>query len=634
MLRRLQNQRISQFQDHNVRISKPTPDQLSYQSCLLDSDNSYHPPRYTKTTFSLRHLFAIPNFDPETEQLFWQERHLVLLTPLKWALYLGALAFLAYLILDLATGSVSPNEAILRLPIILVLLALLRYLHISPQAIKNLNTVAKLSAGLSALNLTLNLLYDGNSAYYAETWPGLLPMYFFSYGQMFMSLRATISFGWITALTMPIAGYMIGVDPLALIPSMLNLLIVNIFGLCTRCQLEAYARRSFLEKRKAENSAQDKTRFLHQLSHNLRQPLQALSCYSSVLDAASAEHPISNIQHIANRMGSVIDELNNAFNCILDITNLENGKQMPSLAAIDINVLLTSLENQFAPLAAQHGIQLKISLRSKPPYTIHSDISILSQIIGNLLDNAIKYTHKGWIVVAAVKISPTHLKLHIYDTGAGIAKAAQEDIFKEFFRNNRRQNDNLHQGLGLGLAYVGAAILRLQNHHLKLTSKPAIGSDFQLFLPVIGNMPSTIETVPENQSLKGCFVILVDDDPEVLTALTDQLKSWGCIVQTAGSLSEIQSLLTETLITPDLLISDFYLQNQETAHDIIATVQANCEPLPTLILSARAIIEHEKQRLPTDTVILRKPASANTLMKAMIQAMKQADSEKDFAIDS
>lgn len=105
-------------------------------------------------------------------------------------------------------------------------------------------------------------------------------------------------------------------------------------------------------------------------------------------------------------------------------------------------------------------------------------------------------------------------------------------------------------------------------------------------------------------------------------------------MQTAGSLSETQSLLTETLITPDLLISDFYLQNQETAHDIIATVQAKCDPLPSLILSARAIAEHEKQRLPTDTVILRKPASANTLMKAMIQAMKQADSEKDTAIDS
>lgn len=615
-----------------MRTSKPTADRLNYQTCLLDSDNSYHQPHYPRTTFSIRQLFAIPHFDTATEQLFWQERHQVLLTPLKWALCLGAMAFLAYIGLDLATGSAKPTEALFRLSIVFILLGLWRYLHLRPKDTNRLNRAAKISAGLSALDLMLVMLYEANPMYYAETWQGLLPMYFFSYGQMFMSLRTTISFGWITALTMPMAGYMIGVEPLALIPSMLNLLIVNIFGLCTRCQLEAYARRSFLEKRKAENSAQDKTRFLHQLSHNLRQPLQALSCYSSVLDTASAEQPVANIQHIANRMGSVIDELNNAFNCILDITNLESGKQMPSLAAIDINVLLTSLENQFAPLAAQHGIQLKVRLRSKPPYTIHSDICILSQIIGNLLDNAIKYTHQGWIVVAAVKVSPTHLKLHIYDSGTGIAKAAQEDIFKEFFRNNRRQNDNLQQGLGLGLAYVGAAILRLHNHHLKLTSKPAIGSDFQLFLPVIGNMPSSTETMPENQSLNGCFVMLVDDDPEVLAALTGQLKSWGCIVQTAGSLSEIQSMLTETLITPDLLISDFYLQNQETAHDIIAAVQAACEPLPTLILSARAIAEHEKKCLPADTVILRKPASANTLMKAMIQAVKQVNPEASHAV--
>lgn len=562
----------------NVRISKPAPDQSSYQSCLLENSNPYRQPHYTKTTFSLKKLFAIPHFDTETEQLFWQERHLVLLTPLKWALCLGAKAFLAYLGLDLVTGNVKPNEALFRLPIVFILLALWRHLHLSHDAAKRLNSAAKLSAGLSALSLTLVLIYEANPGYYAETWPGLLPMYFFSYGQMFMSLRATIGFGWITALTMPIAGYMIGVEALALIPSILNLLIVNIFGLCTRCQLEAYARRSFLEKRKAENSAQDKTRFLHQLSHNLRQPLQALSCYSSVLDTASAEQPVSNIRHIANRMGSVIDELNNAFNCILNITNLENGKQMPSLAAIDINVLLTTLENQFAPLASQHGIQLKVNLRSKPPYTIHSDMSILSQIIGNLLDNAIKYTHQGWIVVSAVKISRTHLKLHIYDTGAG--------------------------------------------------------SDFQLFLPVIGSgSNSNTETIPEAALLNGRFVVLIDDDPEVLAALTGQLKSWGCILQTAGSLSEIQSLLTDTLITPDLLISDFYLQNQETAHDIIAAVQAVCDPVPSLILSARAISEHEKKRLPADTVILRKPAGAGTLMNAMFRAMKPATPEAHAAID-
>jgi signal transduction histidine kinase/CheY-like chemotaxis protein len=607
-----------------VRIPKPSLENLDHKTYFRESDGSNTESKLFQLNpvLGLSQLFAIPRFDKETERQFWEERYLVLLTPLKWALCLGALTFLAYIALDLATNNTTLTEAMLRLPIVLVLLCLFRYLNTRPQAIRHIHIVAKLSASLSALNLMLMLLYDGNPGYYAETWPALLPMYFFSYGQMFMSLRSTISFGWISLLAMPATGYLIGVPPAALIASILNLLIVNIFGLCTRCQLEAYSRRSFTKKRKAEHNAEDKTRFLHQLSHNLRQPLQALSCYSSVLETACEQDTEADLRHIASRMGLVIDELNNAFNCILDITNLENGKQIPLLTSVDINVLLAALENQFAPIAAQHGIKLKIILRANPPYNVHSDISILSQIISNLIDNAIKYTHKGWIVVAAVKISSEQLKLHIYDTGAGIATSIQKDIFKEFFRNDRRQTDTRTVGLGLGLAYVGTAIQRLPNHYLKLTSKPQTGSDFQLYLPTVTSTLNSIETQTQHNELTGRFVLVVDDDADVLKALTNQLKNWGCLVQQASSLDESMVILQEILVTPDLLITDFYLNNQETAHDIIAAVHADCGPIPALILSARAIQDTEKAKFPEHTAILRKPAGSKILMDTMAKVMQ------------
>ena len=618
-----------------MRIPKPSLENFDHKTYFRESDesNSDNKVFQLNPILGLSQLFAIPSFDKETERQFWEERYLVLLTPLKWALCLGALTFLAYIALDLASNNTTSAEAILRLPIVVVLLCLFKYLNTRPKTIKHIHIVAKLSASLSALNLILMLLYDGNPGYYAETWPALLPMYFFSYGQMFMSLRSTISFGWISLLAMPATGYLIGVPLAALIASILNLLIVNIFGLSIRCQLEAYSRRSFTKKRKAEHNAADKTRFLHQLSHNLRQPLQALSCYSSVLETACEQHTEPDLRHIASRMGLVIDELNNAFNCILDITNLENGKQIPLLTSVDINVLLATLENQFAPIATQNGIKLKISLRAKPPYNVHSDISILSQIISNLIDNAIKYTHKGWIVVAAVKISPQQLKLHIYDTGAGIANSMQEDIFKEFFRNDRRQTDTRTAGLGLGLAYVGTAIQRLPNHYLKLTSKPQTGSDFQLYLPTVVNPINYTETQSQHNQLAGRFVLVVDDDTDVLKALTEQLKNWGCLVQQASSLDESMAILQEIFIIPDLLITDFYLNNQETAHDIIAAVHADCGPIPTLILSARAIQDAEKAKLPEPTAILRKPAGSKTLMDTMAKVMQTSrptdDAEND-----
>ncbi|WP_415878105.1 ATP-binding protein [Methylomonas sp. TEB] len=576
----------------------------------------------TKLSLSLTKLFAIPQFDEDSERQFWEERYLVLLSPLKWALGLGAVAFLVYILLDLHTGNTSTAEAILRLPIVLVLLGLFRYLNVCVEAAAKINTIAKLSAGLSAANLIAILLYDGNPRYYAETWPALLPMYFFSYGQMFMSLRATISFGWSTALTMPLAGYWLGLTVIDLIQSVLNLCIVNIFGVCTRCQLEAYARKSFREKRKAQLSADDKTRFLQQMGHNLRQPLQALACYAAVLDTALTNPPNNGAAFMLNRMGMVIDELNAAFNHVLDIANLETGRQIPQPANIDLNTLLTGLENQYAPQAAKRGIRLKVVLRCQEPYNICSDSNILRQILGNLLDNAIKYTESGWILVSAVKTGKQHLTLHVCDSGPGIAEEMRAEVFKEFVRNQRRQNDNKVPGLGIGLAYVAAAVKCLPDHSLNLVCGSRFGCDFKIQLPVAEPMLAIYSGLDQNGDFSGYFVMVVDDDAEVLEAIAKQLRAWGCLVQEAASLTETAALLAENDRDPDLLITDFYLGNRETAHDIIAAVHTTCGPVPTMILSARAISDHEKALLPAHTAILRKPAGAKALRETMVKTLQ------------
>lgn len=575
----------------------------------------------TKLSLNPIRLFAIPQFDADTERQFWEERYLVLLSPLKWALGLGAATFLAYILLDLQIGNTSNTEAFLRLVIVLVLLGLLRYLHVDLKSVTKINTIAKLSAGLSAINLITVLLYDGNPRYYAETWPALLPMYFFSYGQMFMSLRATIGFGWSTTLAMPLAGYWLGLTTTDLIPSVLNLCIVNIFGFCTRCQLEAYARNSFREKRKAQLTAEDKTRFLHQMGHNLRQPLQALACYAAVLNTHQGHMPTNSAAFMVNRMGLVIDELNAAFNHVLDISNLETGRQIPQPGAIDLNALLIGLENQYAPQAAKRGIQLKVVLRNQEPYTICSDFNVLRQILSNLLDNAIKYTESGWVLLTVVKTSKQHLCLHVCDSGPGIADDMREEVFKEFVRNQRRQNDNKVPGLGIGLAYVAAAIKCLPEHRLTLVSGARFGCDFQIQLPIAEPMLTINNGLAIDSDFSDYFVIVVDDDAEVLEAIAKQLRAWGCLVHEAASLTETAELLAENDRDPDLLITDFYLGNLETAHDIICAVHDACGPVPTMILSARAISDHEKALLPKHTAILRKPAGAKALMEAMAKTM-------------
>ncbi len=564
----------------------------------------------------------IPKLDAESERLFRQERQTESLNTLKTALCLGSFGFLAFIVLDIFNGGLSSAEIIARSMIVSALAYFWARLYKHPEPKSQIRFIAKLSATLSVIALIGVLWVERNPAYYSETWVGLLPIYFFTYGQMFMTMAETLSFGVGTMIAMPLCGFLIGVDLSILMSSLILLLIINIFGFFTRIQLETVARNLFRERRKAESSSENKTLFLRQLSHNLRQPLQALSCYASVLDAAYADKPGDSLHPFIGKMGFAIDELNRAFNHILDIANLEAGQQMPLLTSVDINVLLSSLEDQFTPQATKRGLKLVIRLRSKPPYTVFSDTCILGQIVGNLIDNAIKYTTSGWILVKTVKAGNNQLKLHVCDTGIGITEQQRQNIFKEFYRGHRRRQDHFTYGMGIGLTYVLKAIDHLPNHSLDFYSKPNLGSDFRL------NLPIAIESIDckslfnhSRRDLTGCFVYLVEDDQQVLNAMAEQLTAWGCLVQKASSKDETLAAVYENFRTPDLLITDFYLDNHETAHDIIAIIEADCGPVPTIILSAHTISREDKARFSETTQLIRKPASAAVLMEMMAKAM-------------
>ncbi len=111
-------------------------------------------------------------------------------------------------------------------------------------------------------------------------------------------------------------------------------------------------------------------------------------------------------------------------------------------------------------------------------------------------------------------------------------------------------------------------------------------------------------------SFAGNFVLfIVDADHQVLNAMDEQLTAWGCLVQTAASKAEAHTAFAENFRSPDLLITGFYLDGEETAHDIIAAIQADCGPVPTLILSSHNISAEDKAKLPESTLLLRKPAS-------------------------
>jgi signal transduction histidine kinase/CheY-like chemotaxis protein len=560
----------------------------------------------------------IPYFNAENERLFWQERKIESLSTLKSALALGAVGFLCFMLLGTYNQTLNNLEITSHLAIVFSFALLFNHLQQHPQASCHIAMISKIAISIYILNLIATFYSDHHSQLYTEIWTGLLPIYFLIYGQLLMRIIETLIFGWMAMLALPLSAYISGVNPDQLLPSFVILFIANLFGFCTRYQLENQSRLAFLARCRAEGSSQEKSAYIQHLSHNLRQPLQALSSNSTLLDNICRDKPSSQLQHIASRIGHTTDELINAFNHILAIENLENGNQVPSLKAVDINLVLAAMIDQFTQEAQKRNLNLKIILRINPPYNVWSDDYMLRQIISNLLDNALKYTPSGWIIVAAIKINPKQLKLHIRDSGVGITEADKPNIFKDFYRGKRRFGDP--SGCGIGLTYVQKAINILPKHSLNLVSKINQGSDFQVYLPIADathiekRMFSTLQT-------SACFVFIVEDNAEVLAGLAQQISNRGCLVQTASCKAEVIAKLKDNLIPPDLLITDFYLDNKETAHDIIAAVHEQCGQIPVLILSALAIANVDKMLLPENARILRKPASEILLFEKMNEAM-------------
>jgi signal transduction histidine kinase/CheY-like chemotaxis protein len=570
-------------------------------------------------------LFRAASYDTEAEACFQRELIAKVFFPLRVTLLLGALSFMCFSLLDCYVLGLSWADAGGRVFTIASLLGLWGYLRLRPECAKQrLRGLAILGALVSSWGLLAILALADSPAVYADTWPSVLPIYFFTYGQLAVPAAIACLFGLGLMLFMPTVGFLIGVPVNALLPSIMFLMIANLFGVFTRRQLEGFARACFHEKRRAESVIQEKTLFLRQSGHNLRQPLQAVNSYSTVLEQALAGGDMAAAGLLVGKLTASIDSFSNAFNRIMDISNLDAGRQALELAPVALNAVLESLENQFSPLAAQKGLRLKVALRACPPFALQTDENILCQVLCNLLDNAVKYTPKGWILVRALKIRGGFLRIEVRDTGVGIPEAHRADIFKEFFRCNRRQNDMQAKGLGIGLCYVARAVSKLEGHRLSFTSRPGRGTRFCLDIPASQKKPPCC-FLPHHssapQALHGQYVFLVDNDEAVREALSQQLSCWGCLVEKISSLAELLQALQDNMRPPDLVITEFRLDNGETAFDILSCIAKDCGAKPALVITGQALSCLEKEALGTAAILLRKPVSEASLLHSMQLAL-------------
>jgi signal transduction histidine kinase/ActR/RegA family two-component response regulator len=317
--------------------------------------------------------------------------------------------------------------------------------------------------------------------------------------------------------------------------------------------------------RQLEAANQAKSRFVAAASHDLRQPLHALGLFVAQLHGKlrAAER-----SQLISRIEDALSAMNELFSALLDISKLDAGATTINITVFPVAQLLAHAETTFAGTAREK----KLSFRALPSDAwVRSDFILLQQIVFNLVQNALRYTRSGGVLIGCRKRG-NQLRIEVRDSGIGIAADQHDKIFGEFYRLGEPDRDR-RAGLGLGLAIVDR-LCRLLDHPIEVKSTVGKGSVFAVTVPLAPANKRAIEAsiVPRAQpSLShDKLVLVIDDDPLVLEGMSGIFRKWGCRVVTADSDSKALQAATEQDDLPDLIISDYHLANGRTG---IATIE-------------------------------------------------------------
>jgi signal transduction histidine kinase/Tfp pilus assembly protein PilF len=246
-------------------------------------------------------------------------------------------------------------------------------------------------------------------------------------------------------------------------------------------ELERSRRELLDSKEKAEESDRLKSLFLANMSHELRTPLNGILGFTEILRTDLSDADFREMADIIHSSGK---RLLDTLNAIIDLSVIESNKTEVHISAIRLLELITDTTLSFAEAAATKQIQLIIDFSDKDT-VIYSDKSILIRMLKILINNAIKYTEKGFVKIGAAVTTETagqQLKLKITDTGIGIPAENLSNIFEKF-RQGSEGNARLYEGTGLGLT-ICRKYVEILDGNIHVESAPRHGSTFTITLPL------------------------------------------------------------------------------------------------------------------------------------------------------
>ena len=386
-----------------------------------------------------------------------------------------------------------------------------------------------------------------------------------------------------------------------------------------RMEDEIIAARQEAERANKANSA-----FLAAASHDLRQPVQALSLLNGALRRTvkdeRALEMIDNQQHSLTAM-------TNLLNSLLDISRLDAGAVTPELEQFPVQRLIDRLSPEFARQAHHGGLDFTWAASDA---VVNSDPNLLAEIIQNFVSNAIRYTNEGSIRLDCVD-GDGDCRIQVTDSGIGIAEDQLEEIFREF--HQCKAPGASKEGFGLGLAIV-KRLSDLLDLTVDVESNIGEGSRFSVSIPTIAAEiiinDEEEQVIDEVERSASGLVILIEDDVNVANAWGLLLEAEGFTVATAASAPEAASLIRNLDDVPTLLISDFHLLDGSTGVEAVSAIRDFFGvQIPAFIVSGDTSKVVKDARMLDNCTLMSKPIDTNRLLASARLAIRTGEVPQD-----
>jgi two-component system, sensor histidine kinase len=386
-----------------------------------------------------------------------------------------------------------------------------------------------------------------------------------------------------------------------------------------RIEKEELAEKLRLQKELAEQASREKSQFLASASHDLRQPVHALGLFVGALRGVGM--PEEGMRLI-DQLDASLTGLDNLFRVLLDISRLDAGVVDVRRQIFPVQPLLQRVVQDYAPLASQKLITLVLHPSS---LAADSDPVLVERILRNLVENAVRYTDHGRVVVGCRR-QDRRLHLEVWDTGRGIPEHETQSIFREFYQV-RAPGEEPRSGLGLGLAIV-RRLTQALDCPLTVRSTPGLGSCFSLALPRALSLPDTRTVVTPAAALPAAlrrgFIVIIDDDMAIQSAMVSLLKNWGHRVVAGSSGEAVVGVLADCPDRPDLIISDYRLSHQETGIEAIRRLRAEYnEDIPAMLITGETRSDQLQAAHHSGFLVLHKPVPNSQLRAAIGNLLRQ-----------